>query len=421
LQHEKDGSTYISSGIDYTIDPATGKPNVGCRRLMLRGTREMRSNLTDLSDLRRIYVGCIERGEKLPLSFVLGSHPLDYLAAGQKLPVDEFGLVATLRGEPVPMVRGLTNDIPVPADAEMVIEGYFDEQGYREIEGPYGEFYGHYGPPHIDPVFHVTAITMRRDALHQTLLHAGRRLSRTDSANLGALNAEVRIWRTLRGAGIEPAAVRSIPASNGRQHARVALRRGSKGQARLALSAMLAVPFLKHVFVVDDDVDIFCDEEVEWAMSTRFRADRDLMVVEGAPGIYMDPVIGEDGSMVKAGFDLTAPYGKPETVERYIASAPHFSHGPATAKTVEEALADGPRYFMQIMEALGSRDGREVALELERLLAAGTVVRSPVNGDWALKSWTPAKTERKPGLPPDGHASSAGPSADSQNRGQTTV
>lgn len=410
LQHEKDGSTYISSGIDYTIDPATGKTNVGCRRLMLRGRREMRSNLTDLSDLRGIYVGCIERGEKLPLSFVLGSHPLDYLAAGQKLPVDEFGLVATLRGEPVPMVRGLTNNIPVPADAEIVIEGYFDEQGYREIEGPYGEFYGHYGPPHIDPVFHATAITMRSDALHQTLLHAGRRLSRTDSANLGALNAELRIWRTLRAAGIEPAAVRSLPATNGRQHARVALKRSAAGHARLALSALLGIPFLKHVFVVDDDVNIFCDEEVEWAMSTRFRADRDLIIVEGAPGTYMDPAIGDDGSMVKGGFDLTAPYGKPDTVVRHIASAPHFSGEPATAKSVQQALASGPKYFMQIMEALGSRDGREVALELERLLAAGAVVRSPVNGDWALASWQPRKQEKKPGLPSEGHASSTGPS-----------
>jgi 3-polyprenyl-4-hydroxybenzoate decarboxylase len=204
--------------------------------------------------------------------------------------------------------------------------------------------------------------------------------------------------------------VRSIPASNGRQHARVALKRSAAGHAKLALTTLLAIPFLKHVFVVDDDVDIFCDEEVEWAMSTRFRADRDLVVVQGAPGIYMDPVIGDDGSMVKAGFDLTAPYGKPETVERYIASAPHFSHAPATAKTVEEALASGPKYFMQIMEALGSSDGREVALELERLLAAGKVVRSPVNGDWALSTWKPVKKEKKPGLPPEGHASSTGPS-----------
>ena len=117
LQHEYDGAPYISSGIDYCVDPATGKTNVGCRRLMFRSKRTMRANLSQPSDLKRIYLSCVERGEKLPASFAIGSHPLDYLAAGLRLPVDEFGLVATLRGEPVPMVRGLTNGVLAPADA----------------------------------------------------------------------------------------------------------------------------------------------------------------------------------------------------------------------------------------------------------------------------------------------------------------
>src|SRR5262245_3090904 len=105
LQHELDGAPYISSAIDYSIDPATGRSNVGCRRLMFRDRRTMRANLSQPSDLKKCYIGCVERGERLPVSFAIGSHPLDYLAAGLRLPGDdEFGLVATLRGEPVPMV-----------------------------------------------------------------------------------------------------------------------------------------------------------------------------------------------------------------------------------------------------------------------------------------------------------------------------
>jgi hypothetical protein len=84
-----------------------------------------------------------------------------------------------------------------------VIEGYFDELGYREMEGPYGEFYGYYGSMHIDPVFHATAITMRRDAMFQTVLHAGRFVGRMDSANLASLNAEVNAWRALRAARLD--------------------------------------------------------------------------------------------------------------------------------------------------------------------------------------------------------------------------
>jgi len=152
------------------------------------------------------------------------------------------------------MVRGLTNGVLAPADAEMIIEGYFDEHGYRELEGPYGEFYGFYGPVHIDPVFQVTAITMRRDVLHQTVLHSGRYLSRTDSANLGSLHAEVAIWRALRALRIEPAAVHTVPASNGRQHARVALKQTRAGEARAAINALFALVQVKHAFIVDDDI-----------------------------------------------------------------------------------------------------------------------------------------------------------------------
>jgi 2,5-furandicarboxylate decarboxylase 1 len=391
LQHEYDGAPYISSGIDYCVDPATGKSNVGCRRLMFRSRQTMRANLSQPSDLKRIYLACVERGETLPVSFAIGSHPLDYLAAGLRLPLDEYGLVATLRGESVPMVRGLTNGVLAPADAEMIIEGYFDELGYREKEGPYGEFYGYYGPVHMDPVFHVTAITRRKDILYQTVRHSGKYLSWTESANLGGLNAELQMWRLLRAANIEPVAVSAVPTANGRQHARVALKRGTPGQARLAIAALFAIPRLKHVYIVDDDVDVFSNEQIEWALSTRFRSDQDLVVAEGFPPFYMDPTTaGEHKTVAKLGFDLTAPYGQKETIENRRAFAPRF---PATSEAgaakrpgnVREALSAGPLFFMQLMTALGSDDGRELALELDALREEGILCRT-TDGEWALET-----------------------------------
>jgi 2,5-furandicarboxylate decarboxylase 1 len=384
VQHELDGSAYISAGIDYSVDPKSGRTNVGCRRLMLRGRKHMRSNLTDMSDLKRCYLACVERGEKLPVSFAIGSHPLDYLAATAKIPVDEFGLLGTLRGEPVPMVRGRTNGVLAPADAEMIIEGYFDELGYRELEGPYGEFYGFYGPVHIDPVFHVTAICTRKDILHQTVLHSGRYLSRTDSANLGSLHAEVACWRALRGARIEPVAIHNVPASNGRQHVRVALKRGgAPGQARAAIMALFAVMGTKHIFIVDDDIDVFDDQQVEWAMSARFRADRDLVVQGGLPGFYADPLVGADRTVAKAGFDLTMKTDEPDRIDNLRPKAAAFT-GPARYQTVRQALESGPIYFAAIVEGVGSSDGREVALELEDMQARGAVTRTK-DGAWTLK------------------------------------
>ena len=170
-QHALDGSCYCSAAIDYTIDPATGRRNVGSRRLSLRNRYETGTNVTAPSDLKRIYTGCVARGEKLPITFTVGVHPLEFFAATTRQPGDELQLVASFRGEPAPVVKSLTNDIMVPADAEMTLEGYLDERGYVEPEGPYGEYMGYYGAIHMDPVFHCTAITMRRDVLHHTLLH----------------------------------------------------------------------------------------------------------------------------------------------------------------------------------------------------------------------------------------------------------
>jgi UbiD family decarboxylase len=388
LQHEYDGGVYISAGIDYAVDPVTGKRNVGCRRLMLRSRNTMRANLTDASDLKRMYLACLERGEQLPVSYVIGSHPLDYLAATQRQPVDEFALLGTLRGEPVPMVRGVSNNILVPADAEIVIEGYYDELGYREMEGPYGEFYGYYGKMHIDPVFHVTAITMRSDALHQTVLHAGRYVSRMDSANLASLNAEVAAWRLLRAARIEPVAINFSLASNGRQHARLALKRGAPGQARLAIAALFALPNVKHVFIVDEDVDVFSDEEMEWAMAVRFRADRDLIVAGDMPGFYGDPTADQSGRIAKAGFDLTAPLDQPDTIDFRRAYAPSAAAAAPRFNRVIDALDASPLHFAQIVSTMGSADGREIALELDILRERGVLTRLP-NGEWALKKEKP--------------------------------
>jgi 3-polyprenyl-4-hydroxybenzoate decarboxylase len=265
----------------------------------------------------------------------------------------------------------------------MVIEGYFDELGHREMEGPYGEGYGYYGPMHIDPVFHVTAITKRKDALFQSLLHSGRYLSRADSPNVGALNAEVAAWKALRAVRIEPVAV-CAPTTTGRQqHVRVAITQQGPGQARLVISALFAVARFRHVFVVDDDIDVFSDEQVEWAMATRFRADRDIVIETGFPPHYMDPTNEDGGTMTKAGFDLTVPFGRPDRVENRVAHAPHFE-GPVRFRTVREALESGPMYFAQLMEAVGSRDGREVTLELDRLREEGILTQLD-NGEWTLK------------------------------------
>ncbi len=382
LQHELDGGVYISTGIDFSVDPATGRTNIGCRRLMLRSRNTLQANLTSESDLKHAYSASVKRGERFPVTFVIGSSPLDFLAATQRQPVDEFELLAAIRGEPTAMVRGITNGIPVPADAELTIEGYFDELGYREVEGPYGEFYGFYGPPHIDPVFHATAITHRRDVLHHTLQHSGKLIARADGSNLAALTTEVSVWRALRAARIEPAAVHAAPAANGRPHVRVALKDPRPGQARAVISALFALAVVKQVVVVDEDVDVCDDDEVLWAMNARFRADRDLVVMPGMPANYADPMADEK-TIAKIGYDCTKPHPADRPIDEVRAFSVPLTNG-VRHGSVREALATGPRFFSELLAALGSRDGREVALELHALREAGVLERKP-DGAWFLR------------------------------------
>src|SRR6266851_625736 len=224
LQHGMDGGPYISASIDFVLDPSNGWTNVGVRRLMLRGRHEAGVDLNSPSDLRALYEAAVREGRRLPVAFVVGAHPADYVAAVMRLPVDELGLVASLRNAPLAVVRCVSCDIRVPADAEWVLEGYLDERGHVEAEGPYGEFLGYYGAVKQNPVFHLTAITRRRDALFQTATIGGRAMSRTDTAVLTSVRTEVVIWKALEIAVREPVAVYATTASGGNFNVRVALR-----------------------------------------------------------------------------------------------------------------------------------------------------------------------------------------------------
>src|SRR5258705_6322074 len=270
-QHAYDGSCYIRSSIDYTNDTATGRRNVGCRRLSLRNRYETGTNVTAPSDLKRIYTACVARGERLPITFTVGAHPLDFFAATTRQGGDELSLIATFRGEPAPVVKSLTNDILVPADAEMTLEGYLDERGYAEPEGPFGEYMGYYGAIHLDPVFHCTAITMRRNVLHHTLHHGSAFvLDQTDSQNISAIRVESEAMKVLRAAGRDPVAAYSRHTSGGSNTLRVSIRQRSFGDARLAIASLFGgIARLKHIFMFDDDIDIRDDKQGEWALGTR--------------------------------------------------------------------------------------------------------------------------------------------------------
>jgi 2,5-furandicarboxylate decarboxylase 1 len=383
LQHGKDGGPFISAAMDFARDAATGWTNVGLRRLMLRGRATTGIDLVAPSDLRAIYLAALARGERLPLSIVVGGHPIDYFGATMRLPVDELGLIASLRAAPMPVVKSITNDLRIPADAEWVLEGYLGEEGYVEAEGPYGEFLGYYGGVKTNPVFHITAVTRRRDALFETLTIGGATMSRTDTAQLAALRTEVLIWRALETAVREPVAVCAPAATGGTMNVRIAMRQRVPGEARNAIMAAFGSQAnVKNVFVVDPDIDVFSDEQMEWALATRFQPQRDLVVEGGFRTLPLDPSLGDAKTGTKAGYDLTLPFGGQRAIESEIPQPPRFEG--KRFESVEAALRDGPKFFENLMAAMASDDGREIVLALEQLQQQGRLKRDPAEGRYSL-------------------------------------
>lgn len=385
LQHGEDGAPYISAGLDFSIMRGSGHANVGCRRIMLRGPRTAGIDLIAPSDLRANYLEAVARGEKLPVAFAVGSHPADFMAAvSATAPMDELEVIGAVRGAPVPVVKCITNDVYVPADAEYVLEGYLDARGHAEPEGPYGEYVGYYGVVKTNPVFHLTAITRRKDALFQTVTIGGRHLAHTDTAQVTTVKTETAAWAALVTAVREPVAVYATPSSGGMYNVRVSLRQRVPGEARNAIAAVFgSMAEAKHVFVFDEDIDVFSDAQVDWALATRHQGDRDLIVAGGFRVVPLDPSLAGARTGAKVGFDCTVPFGKRQALEWSVPAPPVLPRRERRA-SVAEALAAGPASFLELMAALGTRDGREVVRALDRLYAENRLGRDE-RGRYVLK------------------------------------
>ena len=231
----------------------------------------------------------------------------------------------------------------VPADAEMVLEGYLDERGLVEPEGPTASTSATTASLKNNPVFHLTAITRRKDALFQTVTIGGARLGYTDTAQLGAAKTEAAIWNVLQQAIREPIAVCCTASSGGMYNVRVSLRQRISGRgAQRHRRGVLLAGDVKHVFVVDDDIDVFSDEQIDWALATRFQADRDFVVASGFRCVPLDPSLQGSRTGAKAGFDCTKPFGKGDSVEFTVPYAPKLPRA-GTASRWKRRWRRGPR------------------------------------------------------------------------------
>lgn len=302
VHHEKDSGNYITAGLFIVRDPLTRKQNVSIHRLQVSGKDKLGVLLLPRHTLH-LYKQAEEAGRPLECAIVIGVDPVTLLASQASTPfgVDELEIAGALRGEPLEVVRCETVDIDVPASAEIVLEGKILPH-VREPEGPFGEFPKYYGPRSDKEIVQITAVTHRNHPIFYTIVPAG-----YEHLLLGGIPREASLFQTIRQTVPTVKAVHMSVGGTCRYHAIVSIKKRNEGEAKNAILAALSNSFdIKHVVVVDDEVDIFNMEEVEWAIATRFQAERDLVVVHGAQSSKLDPST-DDGVGSKMGLDCTVP------------------------------------------------------------------------------------------------------------------
>lgn len=307
--YEGDAGPYITSAIVSARSPDGDVENVSIHRLQLLDDRHLAIRIVP-RHLYRLWLMAKERGKDLDVAISIGLHPAVSIAASAPAPfgVSEYGVANRLLNGELSLVECEEVDARAPAEAELILEARISTSKLVD-EGPLVDATGTHDIVRKQPLVEVLRIHRRESPIYQALLPGGR-----EHWLLMGLPKEAAIWRAVRHVAPGVKAVCLTPGGCGWLHAVISLEKQTEGDAKNALLAALAAhPSLKHAVAVDTDIDIYDPNEVEWAIATRFQADRDLIVIRGARGSTLDPSADQEtGTTTKLGIDATKPLTKPE-------------------------------------------------------------------------------------------------------------
>ena len=327
-----DGGPMITAGVVIARDPEYGL-NAGVYRCLVKERNLTGIDINTPNNLRLFAQRALERKEPCPISISLGTHPFDIMGAGYRAPLgtDEMGLAGGLRGAPAQLVPCETIDVPCVADAELVLEAEILPTGWTWPEGRFGEFTRLMGGLHWNPLVRVKAISQRRDMIYYSLHMPW------ENTWLGAPTRYAAIRAALKTAGVQVKDINVTIGGCAMWHAVISVKKQA-GEGKNAALAALSVMDMKHVVVVDDDIDVYNPVDVEWAIATRVQADRDVFVIPGARAKPLDPSLpvvppGTVPTGAKVGIDATIGEGIPH--ERYE----RISYAHADRARLEDYLA----------------------------------------------------------------------------------
>jgi 2,5-furandicarboxylate decarboxylase 1 len=302
-----DPGPYIGTGFCTTYDPDTGIDNTCLQRIWVKSPRRTgywpAIVSHSMQNLRKFW----GRGEAMPIAVWIGHHPAAVSGAQVRLgyPESHYPSMGGVLGEPVKLVPTeiFGDHLMVPADCEIVIEGYVPKDVY-EAEGPFGEYPGYIGPQRPSPVIEVQCVSYRKDAIYH-----GLGVGQADHLVLmGNFPMEARIYNVVKSVVPELMNV-FVPISGRRNHAYLQVKKIRPGIGKEAIMAALPCDSrLKHIIVVDEDIDLFNESEVLWSIAYRSQWDRDMVVVKGAAVFPLDPSVPAPGDFgTRGGIDATMP------------------------------------------------------------------------------------------------------------------
>jgi len=316
LKHaELNAGKYITIGFLILRDPETGIINAGVYRHEIKSQNSFASMFNPAHNAGYIYRRYKELRRPMEAVLVIGHHPAAVMGSLARGPMEtnELELMGALLGESLEVVPAETVDLPVPAWAEIAIEGVMDPAN-ETADGPFSEYTGFYGPAK-DPVglMQVRAVTMRKDAIYHDLDPSHR------EHNLaGVLSFESSVFETVKKLVPSVQGVYMPPSGSCVFTSYVQIKKRVPGEGKSAgLAAIVAEPGMKIAVVVDDDVDIYDEEQVLWAIATHCEADRDVTIIPNAMGAHLNPsaygeVRHQKGPMnTKLVIDATRPVTMP--------------------------------------------------------------------------------------------------------------
>ncbi|MCL4261566.1 MAG: UbiD family decarboxylase [Anaerolineae bacterium] len=302
LHLPEDAGRYIASNVVIINDVEYGR-NMCYHRLLLLDDRHFAARIIEN---RGTYNAMQKVAGDLPVAICIGVSQAVHLAASMGPPpeVDELAVANALA--PTPLVKCLTNNLAVPAHAEIVLEGRITRR--TTSEGPFMDLTETMDIIRDQPVIEIDLITHRRDPIFHALLPGG-----LEHKILMGMPKEPTIFNEVNQVA-KCTGVVITPGGTSWLHAVVQIEKQGEADGRGAIhAAFKGHGSLKHVWVVDTDVDIYDPVQVEWAMATRFQANRDLIILENQPGSSLDPsgihMPGQKSRTAKAGFDCTIPWG----------------------------------------------------------------------------------------------------------------